>query len=119
MNQKTLFQQFDEQMLTRPSGEALRDTGMSRASEHANSQHIGWTERALNFVRTFPAREFMTEDVREFAYSNGLPHPPDDRAWGTVITTARRQGLIVHDRYAAVDNPKAHARPASVWRRVK
>lgn len=102
-----------------PTGVQLRNVGMQRAANNANDVVPNWTVLALEFVAKFNRNEFMTEEVREFAYENGLPRPPHERAWGSVMTVSKGRGLIEFARYAAVSNPKAHATPATVWRKCK
>lgn len=113
-----LFDDSDVAVLPKPkTGAQFRDAGMAQAVDNANAVVHDWSDRALEFVRQIPKSEFMTEDVREYAYSRGLPVPPDDRSWGAVITAAKRLGIITFDRFESVNNPKAHRRPASVWRK--
>lgn len=96
----------------------LRDDGMRRAVDHANHVEPGWQERAIEHVRAFvmERREFMCEDAREFAEARGMSLPPDNRAWGAVMTKCARLGLIVKDRLGYAKDPKVHMRPTSVWR---
>lgn len=101
------------------AGAVLRDVGMQRSVEKADRVVPGWKDSALKFVRSFPSDEFMTEQVREYAYALGLPKPPNERAWGAVIMAAKKLGLIVFARFEQVGNPRAHRTPASVWRRVQ
>lgn len=100
------------------TGEELRDRGIKQAEDSAGPL---WKNEALHlfkrFLRESPLNEFLTEDVRAFAYSNGLPHPKSERAWGAVIIAMNRLELVEFVRHGNVKNPKAHATPASVWRR--
>lgn len=104
--------------LTLFSGAALRDQGMQQAIEHAEQDAPGWSQRALEMLDACPMDRFMVEDLREWAYANGLDRVDNDRAWGSVITKAARLGLVMHNGYRSVKNRKAHATPASVWLRV-
>jgi hypothetical protein len=61
----------------------------------------------------------MVEDLRKFAYDMGLPKPPSERAWGSVISSAKRDGLVEHRGFSSVKNPKAHKTPASVWVKIE
>jgi hypothetical protein len=92
-----------------------RNAGIQAAIDHADYEKPHWKERALNFLKKYPHNEFMAEDLRAWAYLNGLPEPPHERAWGGVITAARKMGLIRHCGYSSVKNPNAHRTPASVW----
>lgn len=100
----------------RLTAEQLRDEGIERASDNAGAD---WKSQALHLLRMFliesPLAEFQTEDVRHYATKHGLAAPPSERAWGSVIIAAKTLGLIAWRRYEAVDNPKAHRTPASVW----
>ncbi len=98
-------------------GAELRDEGIATAADHAEADCGGWQDMALRFLERYPKGEFMTEEIRDFAYSNGLPLPPHERAWGSVIVKAKKDGLITHAGFRAVRNPAAHKTPASVWRK--
>ena len=107
MHQPTLF-----------DGKALKDQGMQQALEHADAVVDDWSERALEMLVNYPEQSFMAEDLREWAYKQGLPHPPSERAWGGIIGKARNKGLIMHGGFASVKNQKAHCTPASIWLRT-
>lgn len=100
------------------TGNQLRDFSVTSALEHAEEESPGWTEQALSYLSRYPEAEFMTEQVRGWAHSQGLPLPPNPRAWGGVITKARKLGKIRFVEYRNVSNPKAHSTPAAVWRRT-
>lgn len=101
------------------TGEQLKLEGMLQASQHAEEVSTNWNDKALSLLKQFSKHEFMAEELREWAHKTGLPMPPSARAWGAVIVTARKQGLIKHAGYRNVENPKAHRTPASVWIKVK
>jgi hypothetical protein len=100
-----------------PSAKQLADEGMRQAADHADAEEPRWTDRAYealeNFARTH--REFMTEDARTWAHQNGLPMPPDKRAWGAVTKRAQRANIVVIERYQSTRIPPAHASPRPVW----
>jgi len=96
----------------------LRDEGMEQAEDAAISRVRDWPEQALEFLKRYPASKFMTEEVRVWSYKMGLTPAPSGRAWGSVIATARKLGLIRHVGYSQVSNPKAHAANASVWEKI-
>lgn len=96
----------------------LRDEGINRAAAHADRTSRGWSDQAFAFLVDFPRKEFMAEDVREWAESHGLPKPPSARAWGAIIVRARREGVIRPSGFANVKNPRAHRTPARVWKKV-
>jgi len=103
--------------LAPPTGEDLKKIGIERAIAHAERVENGWKDAALMFIMMYPGNTFMVEEVRRYAYNNGLPKPPHERAWGKVINEAKKKRFVKHLRYAAVSNPKAHKTPASVWGR--
>jgi hypothetical protein len=107
MNQTNLLQ----------SGPLLRDIGMKKAADNAEAKSKNWQESALEWVRRYPVNEFQTEQVRDWAHAKGLPKPPSARAWGAVMSTAQREGIITHAGYKNTTNPKSHATPAAVWRK--
>lgn len=99
------------------SGTALRDKGIEQAHQSVEADTPGWTQSAIKYLELYPHKEFMAEELRLWAYANGLPKPPHGRAWGAVMVGAVKRGLVVHGGYRAVKNPKAHGTPANVWRK--
>lgn len=99
-------------------GKRLRDQGINRAVNHVERITADWKKKALQIVKDYPRTEFKTEDVRGFAYRIGLPEPLSERAWGAIINKAKKLGIIEFVRFEAVNNPKAHRTPASVWKKV-
>ena len=95
-----------------------RNAGIAQSLDNADRKTPSWKQRALEYVRRYPRNEFMTENVRHYAYSRGLPHPPSERAWGGVMVAACKEGLIERVGFASVSNPNAHRTPATVWRRI-
>ena len=95
----------------------LADQGMKAASDHAEAVEQGWNDRAFAMLRQYASRhsEFMGEDVRVWAKNQGLPDPPDKRAWGSVIQRGARSNLISCVRYENTKIPPAHAAPRAVW----
>lgn len=82
--------------------QAARDrveTGMARSSGKAERVSDGWNTRALEAVRLHAIghETFMAEDVRE---KFPEPEQADGRAFGAVITQAKRKGWIVSDGFA-------------------
>lgn len=96
-----------------------RNEGMAIASDHAEACYNGWNDVAYNFLVSFLSTRstFMTEDVRE-ASDGIVPNPPSNRAWGSVVVRAAKNGLIERIGYGEVSNKKAHCTPASIWRTV-
>lgn len=100
-------------------GKLLRDTGIYRAITHADNTYDDWSEKAYmalkDFLKASNGKPFMCEDIREFA-SDYLPEPPNNRAWGSIITRAKRNGIIKHCGFGQVTNPRAHRANASMWK---
>ena len=101
-------------------GDKLRDKGIQLSLFNAEMTHFDWKSNALKclqeYIKLNPGEKFQAEDVRQFAYKNGLPKPPSHRAWGGIMVGAKKSGIIRFVGYENVDNPKAHSTPASVWR---
>lgn len=101
------------------SGDQLKENGMNKALTSAEDKTEHWGAIAYQLLESFISQKgsgfhFMTEDIR--AASEGvIPEPPSKRAWGAVITKAKREKLIEHSGYGQVKNPKAHKANASVW----
>ena len=97
----------------------LRDQGITMAAEAADRHIPLWQHQALSALLEYlktQDKEFMTEDFRQWAESEGnLPAPPSGRAYGAVMTTAFRNRVINHNGYGVTSNPSAHRTPASVW----
>lgn len=92
------------------------DDGMQRASAHADRVCNQWTMMAFGFLKGFAQMNefFMTEHVRLNSELRELPQPPDNRAWGTVVTMAVKAGWIAKSHYAP--SATGHMRPCVVWR---
>lgn len=103
---------------TKFNGSELRDKGMKVASDHAELTNICWNQMAFDMLVECPLKTFMTEQLRAWAYENGLPKPPNEKAWGSIVTKAAKAGLIIFQGYRRVSNPQAHRRPAGLWEKV-
>lgn len=103
-----------------PSAEEIakrrRDDGIARAAAHADDVDPRWQTRAFRavaiFARYHPA--FLAEDARGMAEREGLPSPPDARAWGAVMRLAARRGVIVADGYGPANS--SNRSPKVKWR---
>lgn len=94
--------------------------GATRAADHADREHEGWSETAYkrfchHAASLGPGGRFTTEDVRIAAELDGMPSPPDRRAWGSVAIKAKRAGKIVHVGYAPAKTAHVHGTTVSVW----
>ena len=100
-------------------GRSNRDRGMKRAADHADRVHPKWQTDALTLFFRYclehKQTSFMTEDVRWWAEAQGLPEPPDKRAWGAVTMVAKRRGLIRSIGFAPQKASNAHCAPKTVW----
>ena len=94
---------------------ANRDIGIAHAVGAAEMKVKDWQNKAINYIYRYPYDSFMTEELRLWSHANGLPHPPNSRAWGGVVKVACKRKIIKHMGYGNVRNKKAHGTPASVW----
>ena len=100
---------------------AMRDRGMNMAADCAERSLSGWNEAAMAFFIDFVAMNagsFMTEEVRKLAEREGLPKPPDSRAWGSVVTRAVKLRLIKRIGYGPQSAAGCHMAPKSIWKRA-
>jgi hypothetical protein len=83
-----------------------RDLGMARAADRADRAEPGWTETALDLLRAFIAAHpapFLAEEFRAWAAGH-LADPPDARAFGAVMTAAKKLGLVEFVGYAPANS---------------
>lgn len=113
-----LFNIMDAPIAPKPNTQEMALAGMQQAADHADAVEESWGERAYQLLTGYAVEhfEFMTEEVRVWAHSIGLPKPPDGRAWGAVTHRAVRAGIITCHRYRKTKVPPAHATPRPVWR---
>jgi hypothetical protein len=108
------------QMALDLSGKELAQAGAKLALDHAEAMDPGWKDRAYAYLLVFVAvhrgQQFMAEDIRGFAYSRGLPKPPSERAWGSIIKRASTtEAKIRAVGTEKVKNAKAHCANATLW----
>lgn len=92
---------------------ARRDHGIQQAGDHAGER---WRRLARAYLMEFIGRghrEFMAEDIREYAEAHGFDRPPDGRAWGIVFQSAAREGLIRKAGYAPARS--SNLSPKVLW----
>ena len=101
------------------SGKELARAGAKLALQHAEAVSENWGAEACDyleiFIRLNPGREFMAEEVREYAYKRGLPKPGSERAWGAIFYRANKAKIIKCLGTRKVKNRKAHSANASLW----
>jgi hypothetical protein len=100
-------------------GRQLRDEGIKKAEDHANSVHPNWSEKAYEFLKRYLKNmggvEFQAEDVRSFAALVNFPLPDNARAWGGVFNRAIKENLIKKVGIGPVKNKKAHCANANIY----
>ena len=100
------------------AAQAARE-GAKRAIVHADECSAGWSDAAYAALGAYALthQRFTTEQARVFAHNvRGLPLPPTNRAWGSVVTRAVASRVIEHrGEYRNSRVPPAHAHPVKVW----
>jgi hypothetical protein len=102
-------------------GEYLKDEGIQRSAERAEKAFPTWNDRAYNYLERFISSirsPFMTEDVRECAEERGLPKPPNLKAWGHIVISAKKNGLIKSVGIGKRSEAQAHRAYATLWQRA-
>jgi hypothetical protein len=103
------------------TGEDLRDKGIQMALFSADRKEPGWKEKAtlmlVEYLNVIGGRPFKSEDLREWAYKRGLVMPPEERAWGGVIRSAKSEGLIVSVGLTTYDAPNCHKGYTMLWKK--
>lgn len=94
-----------------------RDTGMERASNHAEALDDGWSDRAYATLKRFciyrGSMPFTSEDFRIFCRDIGFVIPVP-KALGNVFTRARKAGLI-RRRLENGTSFQRHGSPCPLW----
>ena len=79
------------------AAKAAREKGHAAGDACARKAGSEWVERALEHVKWcaefLEFGHFTIEDLRR--HIDGLPEPPDARAWGSVTRQAVARGIIV------------------------
>lgn len=90
-----------------------KNLGIERSSARAERTSPGWQGRALEHLTNFIecrrrlashtgescALEFLAEEFVRYSEAQGLASPPDGRAYGAVMQSACRRGLIAKAGY--------------------
>ncbi len=75
-----------------------------------------WRALALGLVRELAntQRAFSTDEL--WSRLDALPKPPEPRALGAVMTTARAQGFVTKSPFVVISlRAECHSRPVAVW----
>jgi hypothetical protein len=101
-------------------GKKLRDEGIKRTENTAGRK---WLDEAYKYVELFIQplprfRRFKTEQVREFAKSQGIVERGSSRVWGSLILRAVKAKLIMKSGISPVENPNAHRAFSAVWMKL-
>lgn len=95
------------------AGEAARDEGIERVSDHAYFAFIAAGRIAVRECSE-TLEDFTTDDVWALIPDNALPH--DRRAMVMIMKHAQREGWITAtDQFIKSLRPTAHAGPKRVW----
>lgn len=88
-----------------------RNAGIQIAADNADAHHIGWTDRAFQFLYDYAKthQSFISEDVSDASKEAGFPQPPTDRAWGAVYRRAIKESVIIQ-----VGSGRSRRRHASI-----
>ena len=89
------------------------------AAEHADKVEQSWTQRAailfVDYARDVAlGQPFLTEDARAWAEGQGLPPPPDNRAWGCIAKAMREANHVAFAGYAPAKS--SNGSPKCQWR---
>jgi hypothetical protein len=108
----------------RSAAEILRDDGILRAVDHADAVHEKWSDKALAMLIEYidliggTGSQFTSEMARFYAEEQGLPKPPDKRAWGAVMLGAARTKKCKKIGWTTASDPKVHCNPVSLWEAI-
>jgi len=114
---------FEKTARDRKLAQFLRDLGIDRAAEGADTEFPKWSEIAYAALETYARGAagfgvlFTAEDVREWAEEQGLPTPTEQRAWGGIFQRASRAKLIEPTGvFVVARDPKVHCNNIRQWR---
>ncbi len=95
----------------------LAEAAITRAADHAERVIGRWKAMAHSYLLRYGEQTFLVDSLRLWAHANGLPHPPDPRAWGHIILAASRAGVISQVGFDYIRRPGSHCRPMPKWRK--
>jgi hypothetical protein len=93
---------------------AARDAGI----EKIRSKNTEWLERALKMLPGMKTVCMITtgEGIRVWLTGQGLEAPSNQHAWGMLVRTAMKRGLIKDTgRMGQMFTEKSHARRTPLW----
>lgn len=100
-----------------PTPEERRDQGIENATQHANRVRREWSAQADAYAKMMIARRgfkpFLLEEIVEASKRDGVPQPPDGRAWGGVIIRLAKEGLVRKMGYGAAKT--SNTSPKVLW----
>ena len=106
-------------------GEQKKLRGIKRSVDHANIKNAGtWSDKAYQASKLFLTSKktgytFMVEDIRNWTEEHNLiPPPPSKRAWGGMVKSLVKEGLIEKVGHGTVKNENAHKCFAAVWSKI-
>ena len=92
---------------------AERDEAMQRAVDAADGRVPKWSEVAYQYVRLYAQRnrgkQFIGRAITQAAKAYGLESPASEKAWGSVIQRAVREGVLMKIGFA--QDPNRHCSP--------
>ena len=93
------------------------ENGIAKSAAHAELEEPGWGNKALEYFRLYATLHpsFLTEDVRSFAYADGLQEPPAVGAWGSVSRRAVKEGYVKSRGKTPSNNPSQHGKYMTLW----
>lgn len=121
-NQSALFADpVVSNRLSRRDAERRMEDGMRRSRKHAEARLASWRLVAMialeKFVRERGMQPFLAEAFVDWCRETRVPQPPDGRAWGSVISGARRLGTI--ERIGTAPAATSNLSPKPLWRAVE
>lgn len=111
----------EQQVIDLDAAVRRRDAGMAASLDHAERTLDGWADYAYGLLLWFSdghSDPWTVEAFRAWAAAQGLPPPPDLRAFGGVTQRALRRGVITKVGYAPAASSNGSPKPLylrSAW----
>lgn len=121
-SQQSLFGERPQpSRLSRTAANERAEDGMNRARKHAEKITKSWRLLGMVALEKFLAERrwepFLAEQFVDWCKKNEVPLPPDGRAWGSVIASARRLKIIVKVGWGAAATSNLSPKP--LWQAVE